>query len=1304
LTSNFIGRSNWVGEQTANLDIGAFYIFDKALSDTQIQNYTSNLLSTNPPPLTEYIDVSVDDSQKVTVPVISPLSSKTLVFGHLAKGINTENYANLDIENFYLYNRALDNSEISSITKFTNIPLTSFITKSQSPNLETGQFSISSSSLNISSSSSYLAFNSSSDTIESGWSSSSGLYNSTTGAYIGSVSTLVSGSNYSGEWLQVQFPASFSLQTYSVSARPGYETQESPKSFILAGSRTGTTWVLLDSRSNLTWDSNNRTRSFTITNPKPYSYYRFICLESGSTVGYTNGASWTLRELSNSNGWESVTWSSELGIFAAVSHNQSNRVMTSPDGVAWTTRTVDNTVWWSFIMWNPDLHMFVATSGSAGGGILTSTDGITWTRRIITSNSLGSCAWSKELGLFVITASSGTGNRILTSPDGITWTTRSTPVDNPWGSVTWSPQLSLFVAITNGGGSGNRIMTSPDGINWTSRSNPVDNNWNSVVWAAELGIFVAVAFTGSSNRVMTSSDGINWVTRTTNDNGWWSVTWSKEVGLFVAVAAFWGSGDRIMTSPDGINWTTRSSPVDNNWTSVTWSKELGIFLASSSNQLRNVIMTSRVYPGNMNVYLNKINFTRQGSFSLSNDGRSVTQRLPQSGSISYSNFYDKQYIPTDSLTLLLDPSNIDTWPSSIVANNITEFNNKSLGFGTKILFDESTWYTSMITSGTAIIQGGFSDPFVQSRIMDGSIGSSGYIYTNNVPHTRFSSFIVLADIYFQTPGNTFSSNVRFFFDDIATWVQGLGIQIYFNFWSGALNGVGVYILKNGTIVAQNTSFNPNNFLNNWYSMSIHYNYTTTGTWNVFFNNTDILTFSDSDVSSWAAGTGTFFAHYAVTLGNLASYIRRLKFIYNLENIVVPSQSNITDFTTSNNYTLSCWAWISSSQHDSRLGDTDLISKWGTASNFPYTLRYVINSKLLRAGVYDGTTYTTTGTGIITNTWNHISCTFDWSNRIVSIYLNGLVGGSNLLPAGMGNISNTMPVRFMERGNTCKTTGRLGPISIHNKALTHSEIYDMYMSSRSFYTWNSKYTMTFCYSMRLLIPDYTGPVVRVRRSTDNVTADFYTNSTQTYLTTGPSGTGTSYATWISGATGYVTIWYDQSGNQQNATNTSNNLTQPNIALVNSKYVLEFRNADITRLNVSNCQPYTIFCHFYNTNSLSCSIITTQYDYQQRFWAGIHYIIGNSGDWYFSGTGTKYAYNNGSENIRTVLNGWNVFACSIETPVWTTLQTSPGTGYFNRIGADGHSSDRYLNGYMSEIICHNTALTRDDVQDYYPKRFF
>ena len=44
------------------------------------------------------------------------------------------------------------------------------------------------------------------------------------------------------------------------------------------------------------------------------------------------------------------------------------------------------------------------------------------------------------------------------------------------------------------------------------------------------------------------------------------------------------------------------------------------------------------------------------------------------------------------------------------------------------------------------------------------------------------------------------------------------------------------------------------------------------------------------------------------------------------------------------------------------------------------------------------------------------------------------------------------------------------------------------------------SLSVCYSVRLVVFTYTGPVFKLRRSSDNVLQDFYTDKTQSYLTT------------------------------------------------------------------------------------------------------------------------------------------------------------------------------------------------------------
>jgi hypothetical protein len=80
-----------------------------------------------------------------------------------------------------------------------------------------------------------------------------------------------------------------------------------------------------------------------------------------------------------------------------------------------------------------------------------------------------------------------------------------------------------------------------------------------------------------------------------------------------------------------------------------------------------------------------------------------------------------------------------------------------------------------------------------------------------------------------------------------------------------------------------------------------------------------------------------------------------------------------------------------------------------------------------------------------------------------------------------------------------------------------------------------------YSVRLLKSDYTGNAIRVRRSSDNTEQDIGFSS-------GNLDT-TALTSFCSGTNGFVTTWYDQSGNGRDATQTIA-INQPQIVITGS----------------------------------------------------------------------------------------------------------------------------------------------------------
>jgi hypothetical protein len=76
--------------------------------------------------------------------------------------------------------------------------------------------------------------------------------------------------------------------------------------------------------------------------------------------------------------------------------------------------------------------------------------------------------------------------------------------------------------------------------------------------------------------------------------------------------------------------------------------------------------------------------------------------------------------------------------------------------------------------------------------------------------------------------------------------------------------------------------------------------------------------------------------------------------------------------------------------------------------------------------------------------------------------------------------------------------------------------------------------------------YTGPLVRIRRSSDGAQKDFYPDNSGKLSLSSEDGAGLSLTTWIGANDGTVVTWYDQSGNNKNFTN-SNPASQPFIVI-------------------------------------------------------------------------------------------------------------------------------------------------------------
>lgn len=251
------------------------------------------------------------------------------------------------------------------------------------------------------------------------------------------------------------------------------------------------------------------------------------------------------------------------------------------------------------------------------------------------------------------------------------------------------------------------------------------------------------------------------------------------------------------------------------------------------------------------------------------------------------------------------------------------------------------------------------------------------------------------------------------------------------------------------------------------------------------------------------------------------------------------------------------------------------------------------------------------------------------------------------------------------------------------------------SSPYTYSYMNPVNMDACYSMRLVVPTYNGPVIKIEKN-DGTQQDLYTDETQSFLTTDPDNQGVSLSNWLGSGVGKVRVWYDQSGNGNNALCYS---YCPTISTLNSsKYVLSFQQYTDNGLMINPVKPYSIFFQFWHDNNDPAKIISTNVDPSIGRYYGVIIqngdINGDSSqyDWYYVGKGNKDFSVNEDDSPSYDLSTWNTICLSIENPDYSDDDKES----LNLIGKD-------VSGYMSELIMFNRPMTSDEINDYNNNKF-
>ena len=234
--------------------------------------------------------------------------------------------------------------------------------------------------------------------------------------------------------------------------------------------------------------------------------------------------------------------------------------------------------------------------------------------------------------------------------------------------------------------------------------------------------------------------------------------------------------------------------------------------------------------------------------------------------------------------------------------------------------------------------------------------------------------------------------------------------------------------------------------------------------------------------------------------------------------------------------------------------------------------------------------------------------------------------------------------------------------------------------------------------------YSGPVVILRRSSDNVTDTFYGNSTGTSLT---NASGTTATSWGGGNTLYVTTWYDQTSGAKHATQ-GNTSYQPRLVSVNSRYGVYFTGGAPVGLTMTASSVGSVEVYFRALATADLQIILGPSSGEigtLRTGNGTMAFYGDGNDFMRDVTGAIFVQNlkNTVTNNTSSNAGNSTFSNNVDAHVVDVRNS--GTQSFARIGhgdpgvGGGVLNGRAWNGYMYEISFFGSAITDTDAQQLY-----
>jgi hypothetical protein len=242
------------------------------------------------------------------------------------------------------------------------------------------------------------------------------------------------------------------------------------------------------------------------------------------------------------------------------------------------------------------------------------------------------------------------------------------------------------------------------------------------------------------------------------------------------------------------------------------------------------------------------------------------------------------------------------------------------------------------------------------------------------------------------------------------------------------------------------------------------------------------------------------------------------------------------------------------------------------------------------------------------------------------------------------------------------------------------------------------TAAAAYSVRKLRTAYTGSAIRVRRSSDNTEQDIGFDSNGNLDTS-------SLTTFCSGTNGFVTTWYDQSGNglnqtQSTAANQPQIVSSGSVLLQGTKPTLSFDGTSdfMDASGVTTGNPKSIFMP---TKALSLPVAETViFDSVTTNQALLYKALNNNITIGFGNFGPS-SYNATTNYILySILQNGTTSNAYVNSSTQIYTNANLGTNAFNglRIGGVRGTASLFYNGNIPEFVVYgsNQASNRTGIE--------